>query len=106
MTVHHLQRAREAWLHLAYRANTGLKPFTYRELSEHVGCHPRSARWYLGVIQRHCAEHNLPALQALAVYKATGLPGSGYLGSRRTPEAHAAELARVYTVIWPTDAPF
>lgn len=106
MTVLHLHRAREAWRHLAHRANAGARPFTYGELSERVGCHPRAAGWFLRVIQEHCAEEGLPALQALAVYKATGLPGGGYAGSQRTPRAHAAELARVWSKRWPIEAPF
>ncbi len=96
MPVDHVERARQAWPILAKRANEKGKPFTYGELCAELGLHPRTASWFLGVIQEHCKREKLPALQALAVNKKTGLPGPGYAGSMRTPESHKAALHKVH----------
>ena len=82
-------------------------PITYGELSAHLDLHPRSARWFLGVIQEYCDGKKLPALQALAVNKRTRLPGVGYVGSLRTKVGHEQELQKVYKhgKQWPAKAP-
>ena len=103
----HVQRARRAWRQLVLTARKSRRPhtITYGVLSAKQNLHWRSAAWFLGVIQQHCDEKGLPKLQALAVNKRTGLPGSGYIGSRRAIE-HALEVARVRRRRWPLTAPF
>jgi hypothetical protein len=83
MKIDHFKRAAQAWPILAKQANKKGKPFTYGELCSKLGLHHRAAGWFLGVIQRYCYQEGLPPLQALAVNKRTGLPGSGYVGSSR-----------------------
>lgn len=105
MSVDHFARAKKAWPYLVKRAERGDPPFTYGELSALLGLHHRSARWFLGVIQEYCRRHKLPPLQALAVNKKTGLPGSGYVGSPRTTAEHKHALKRVRSKKWPSKAP-
>lgn len=106
--VDHKARARKAWPHLVRRARARGKPFTYTEIAERIGVHRRATAWFLGVIQTYLKKKGEPALQALAVYAATGLPGGGYHGSARTPEAHKRELEKVYAHAskWSLTAPF
>jgi len=106
-TPDHKARARRAWPILVKRARAGLPPLTYGELSGTLGLHARSAQWFLGVIQTHCSTRGLPPLQALAVNKATGVPGVGYVGSGRSPAQHARAVAavHVYGKKWPIAAP-
>jgi hypothetical protein len=106
MAVDHKSRARKIWPHLAKLAVKRRPPLSYGVLGGMVGVHPRVIRWPLGVIQRYCKEHGLPALQALAVNKKTRLPGVGYVGSPRTPRAHQTELRKVYNRSWKSTAPF
>lgn len=101
----HQSRAREAWPHLATRANGGGKPFTYRELGDLVGVHCRAVGWFLGEIQDYCDRHKLPPLQALVVQSTTGLPGGGYHGSNRTRADHARAVAAVHAHEWAKTPP-
>lgn len=101
--LHH-RRARRAWPKLVAAAKRG-EPLSYKDLSASIGLHWRAASWFLGVIQRYCAEMKLPRLQALAVNKQTHVPGKGYTGSRGR-SAHAREVKRVRAQRWPKKAPF
>ena len=106
--IDHEARARAAWPHLVRVAQKRGKPFTYTEIAAKIGLHRRATSWFLGVIQTHLRKKKEPALQALAVYAKTGLPGGGYHGSLRTASAHKRELERVYRHAhnWPLKAPF
>ncbi|WP_208943645.1 hypothetical protein [Paracidovorax avenae] len=105
MKIDHISRAKKAWPLLVDRALAGGNSYTYGELCAEIGLHHRSAQWFLGVIQQHCKLNGLPALQALAVNKKTKLPGSGYIGSYRTADAHAAELRKVFKEKWSRKPP-
>ena len=108
VAIDHEARARLAWPHLVKRARAGGIPFTYSQIAARIGVHHRATIWFLGVIQSHLKRKGEPALQALAVYAKTGLPGGGYHGSAIIPEAHKRELQRVYAFAekWPLVAPF
>lgn len=101
----HLPRAKAAWSLLVKRVRDGLEPFSYGELSNLVGAHPRSARYFLGIIQRYCDEHGPAPLQAFAVNSKTRMPGEGYHGSARTPADHAVAVANVRSAEWPLEPP-
>ena len=107
MAINHELRAKKAWPVLVKIAIDRKEPITYGELCATFGLHPRSARWFLSVIQEHCRKKRLPPLQALVVSKRTGLPGSGYVGSRRTKASHKKALQKVYLLgeRWPLKAP-
>ncbi len=100
----HRRRARRAWPKLVAAAKRG-ELLSYKELSASIGLHWRTASWFLGVIQRYCAEMGLPRLQALAVNQETRVPGIGYAGNRGR-RAHAREVDRVGAQRWPKKAPF
>lgn len=100
----HRNRARRAWPHLVRAASAGT-PLSYGELTDKMGLHWRAASWFLGVIQRFCAAHDMPRLQALAVNKRTRVPGKGYAGARGR-RAHAREVDRVRSHRWSKTAPF
>jgi hypothetical protein len=102
----HTQRARRAWPILVRRAAGGHAPLTYGDLCRPLRLHPRSARWFLSVIQDYCRTHGDPPLQAMAVNKKTKIPGVGYAGSARTRTAHASQVRRVMAHSWPSRAPF
>jgi hypothetical protein len=106
MSIDHVSRAKKAWPLLVQRAKEkNGSPFTYGELCAELGLHPRSASWFLGVIQSYCKRHNLPPLQALVVNKKTRLPGRGYTGSPSTRDDHDLELSKVRKYRWPSKAP-
>jgi alkylated DNA nucleotide flippase Atl1 len=107
MKIDHATRARKAWKILAVAARSGKPVTTYGALSAKLGLHPRSARWFLSVIQDYCSREELPPLQALAVNGRTGIPGVGYIGSGRTPADHKKDLKKVYALgkKWPLTAP-
>ncbi|KTT96136.1 hypothetical protein [Sphingomonas sanguinis] len=100
----HRRRARRAWPKLVAAAKHG-ETVSYSDLSASIGEHWRAASWFLGVIQRYCAEMGLPRLQALAVNKRTRVPGKGYAG-KRGKRAHRREIDRVRAASWPAKAPF
>jgi putative restriction endonuclease len=102
----HERRARKAWKILAKRASARLGPLTYKQLCDSMNLHWRSAQWFLGVIQRHCATFGLPPLQALVVNGRTRIPGDGYTGSMPTRSAHAKAVKSVERRRWPRSAPF
>lgn len=103
--INHRKRASKVWPILARRALNKDKPLTYGELCNKIGLHPRSARYFLSVIQIYCKKRNLPPLQALVVNKKTGVPGEGYIGSGRSQKEHGEALKKVYSYNWPTKAP-
>ena len=105
--VLHKQRAKAAWPILVRRARTGARPITYGDLCAQMGggVHPRAASYFLGVIQSHCAKTPKGAkLQALAVNKATGVPGGGFHGMTGAV-GYAKELAKVKSWNWSLKAP-
>jgi hypothetical protein len=106
MNIDHIERARRSWPHLAKRASQNLPPCTYKEICGEIGLHWRAARYFLGVIQRHCRANGLPPLQFLAVNAASRLPGRGCVGSPRTDAAQQEALRMIYAYPWPADAPF
>lgn len=100
----HVERAKAAWPILVHRARSANGPMTYGELSAAIGVHHRTARFFLGVIQRHCIENALPKLQALVVNKQTKVPGGGYLGERGR-KSHQREVAAVTAYAWSVRPP-
>lgn len=106
MSIDHVQRARAAWPHLVKRAKHGLPPYSYREICAEINLHWRSARYFLGVIQKHCRANGLPPLQFLAVNAATRLPGQGCMSAPRTHLAQQSALRAIYAHPWPATAPF
>lgn len=104
MSIDHVKRARDAWPILVRLARSGGEPMTYGQLCARMGLHHRAAGYFLGVIQRYCARKKLPALQALAVNKRTGIPGAGYAGAR-AQKSHAKEVERVRAHTWALLAP-
>jgi hypothetical protein len=105
MPIDQISRARDAWPWLVDRVRSGLKPFTYKELCEHLGLHHRAADHFLNVIQRECLARGWPNLAAFAVYGKTGLPGPGYAGSK-DHKAFEKDLESVRQHKWPTECPF
>lgn len=103
--IDHTARARLAWPVLAKCAKNG-KRISYGKLANAIGLHHRSARWFLCIIQEECRRQKLPPLQALAVNKATGFPGSGYVASKRKGKAYGQVLEQVAEYNWPNRAPF
>lgn len=106
MAIDHVQRARVAWPLLVDRAANGLPPCTYGQICAEIGLHWRSARYFLGAIQRHCRVNRLPPLQFLAVNAVSRLPGKGCVASPKTHAAHQSALGEIYAHRWPTAAPF
>jgi len=100
MAIDHFSRAKKAWPILVKRAQTTCEPFTYKEISNQIGLHHRSARWFLSEVQEFCSENNLPPLQALVVNKKTRLPGDGYYGSEITHKHHQKVLKKVSKEDW------
>lgn len=100
----HLRRARRAWPKLVDRARSGKDAFTYKQIAAIAGCHHRVAGHFLGDIQRYCAKHKLPRLQALAVNAQTTVPGEGYAGPTGRKK-HQRELERVRKHRWPKKCP-
>ncbi len=71
-----LAQASKAWRVLTEVACGG-GTITYTDLGARINMGPRSVRFPLSAIQRHCLEGGLPPLTVLAVSATTGLPGSG-----------------------------
>jgi hypothetical protein len=106
MAIDQTERARRAWPHLARRASQNLRPCTYKEICAEIGLHWRAARYFLGVIQRHCRANGLPPLQFLAVNAKSRLPGQGCADSPRNDAAQQDALRTIYAYPWPAEAPF
>lgn len=98
--IDHRSRATKAYPILVKVAKYKSK-ITYGEICTRIGLHPRSARWFLGVIQEWCEITDRPALQAVAVYKESGLPGPGYIASPCGGPAYMKMLKEVYKYKWP-----
>lgn len=103
--IDHCARARLAWPHLVTIARQKGQ-ITYGDLTAKLGLHHRSAHWLLGVIQTHCEMHELPPLQAVVVYRKTGVPGLGYRATPAGGSAYKRALNRVYAAPWENRAPF
>lgn len=80
--VDQFDRARRAWPILIEQAKQR-SPITYGRLAEKMELHPRVCRYFLGIIQDHCLEKDLPPLQSLVINKRTKVPGSGYFATPR-----------------------
>ena len=107
--IDHKERARRAWPLLVQRAQSRNKIslITYGQLTGKLGLHHRSASWLLGVIQRYCANHGLPPLQALVVNKRTRVPGAGYVGYGHGSKKLKQALTKVFLhKKWQLKAPF
>lgn len=100
-----LEQARAAWPHLVAAARAGTV-MTYGDLAGWVDLPPRRIGPPLELIQTECAARGWPPLQALAVYKATGMPGPGYTATARAGPGYVAALAAVRAFDWPDTAPF
>lgn len=106
MAIDHVQRARTVWPHLVARAANGLPPCSYGQICAEIGLHWRSARYFLGVIQRYCRANRLPPLQFLVVNAVSRLPGKGCASSPTTQAVHQNLLNEIYAHCWPIAAPF
>ena len=103
--INHRKRARKVWPRLVQIAQS--RGFiTYAEIAAFIGLHHRSARWFLGVIQRECRRRGLPPLQALVVNKQTRRPGSGYVASPVQGKGYRKTVRQVRAFDWPSTAPF
>lgn len=106
MAIDHTRAGQES---LAASGQPGPKEFasyTYKEICAEIGLHWRAARYFLGVIQRHCRVNGLPPLQFLAANAASRLPGRGCVGSPRTDAAQQEALRAIYAYPWPAKPPF
>jgi hypothetical protein len=103
--IDQVARARRAWPYLVDIANRRGR-ISYGDLCSKLKLHHRAAGWFLGVIQNYCRVNGLPPLQALAVNKATHIPGSGYAGSSRDGRAYRQALEAVYRTRWSKTCPF
>jgi putative restriction endonuclease len=97
--VDQYERAKRAWAILVECAKNR-KIITYGELAAKMGLHPRVCRFFLGPIQDHCLEHNLPLLQVLGVHTKTRLPGVGFRGALLDRDHIAAAQEKVFEADW------
>jgi hypothetical protein len=58
------ERAKRAW-ELLIELAKHKRYTTYGELGERMGVHSRTCRFFLGLIQEHCRERGIDALQSL-----------------------------------------
>ncbi|UTH49563.1 hypothetical protein KBW81_07375 [Loktanella salsilacus] len=79
---------------------------TYTGLTDMLGLHHRSARWFLGLMQAWLRENGYPHLQALVFAKHTGVPGEGYVASARGGKPYDQALQKVWNFTWPKNPPF
>ena len=105
MVIDHKARARAAWPYLVKQARLQ-QNITYGSIAGLLGLHHRSARWFLSVIQEYCSANSLPPLQVLVVNKRTGIPGSGYVASKRSEKALQKAIRKTCSFSWPKKAPF
>ena len=103
--IDHVVRARAAWEILYKLARKGRR-ISYGDLTEPLGLHHRSARWFLGVIQEECRRRDLPPMQAIVFNKRTGVPGAGYVATGKKGKAYRKAVRRVHEYRWPKKAPF
>lgn len=103
--IDHTARARRAYRILRRCARKGQR-ITYKDLTDPLGLHHRSARWFLGVMQTWFRENGYPPMQALVYAKHTGVPGTGYVASSRGGEPYDHALREVWSFPWPKKPPF
>lgn len=94
--INHYERAAKAWP-ILMNASSNKKLITYKDLSDLIGVHHRTARYYLEIIQNYCLEMNLPPLTILAVNQ-KGIQGLGFTACER--ENIECEKQRVYRFDW------
>lgn len=100
----HQQRARRAWPILIRTARTRERLLTYGQIGAMIGVHHRVCSYFLGMIQNHCRNAGIPALQVLVVNARTGLPGAGFTACRRTPGAIAETTRKVRNYFWKNES--
>ena len=105
MALDHTARARAAWPFLVKQAKLQ-QYITYGGIANQIGLHHRAVRHFLGIIQEHCAANNLPPLQVLVANKRTGLPGCGYIASKRSGILLLKAKQKTCKYKWPKKAPF
>ena len=75
------QRAAQLWSLLALAARNQ-EVLSYEMIGELTGLNKKGLGPYLGPIQNYCIRKKLPPLTAIAILKATGLPGDGFIGAQ------------------------
>lgn len=91
------ERASQIWAVLALAAKNR-QTLTYSMLSKLIGVPAAGLGKLLEPIQSYCLLHNLPPLTVLVVQQESGLPGSGYTGSKA--EEFARNLMLVFDYDW------
>lgn len=91
------ERASQIWAVLALAARNR-QTLTYSMLSKLIGVPAAGLGKLLEPIQSYCLLHNLPPLTVLVVQQESGLPGSGYTGSKA--EEFARNLMLVFDYDW------
>jgi hypothetical protein len=89
------ERAWQAWSLLAFAARNR-QTLTYEILAKLTGMHTAGIGAVLEPIQSYCMLNGLPALSALVVNKATGLPGVGFIAAEDVPR----EFVRIFEHDW------
>lgn len=117
MAADYVELARKAWPILVKVAKgelpsefLGEGKITYGELCEKIGLsreyyRPAVTSYFLGIIQEYCRWRGVPPLQAVAVNKATGVPGKGYEATLRNGKEYEEALKAVYEYPWPEKPP-
>lgn len=89
------ERAWQAWSLLAFAARNR-QTLTYEIVGKLTGMHTAGIGAVLEPIQSYCMLNGLPALSALVVNKATGLPGVGFIAAEDVPR----EFIRIFEQDW------
>lgn len=89
------ERAWQAWSLLAFAARNR-QTLTYEIVGRLTGMHTAGVGAVLEPIQSYCMLNSLPALSALVVNKATGLPGVGFIAAEDVPR----EFIRIFEQDW------
>ena len=89
------ERAWQVWPLLALAARNR-QTLTYEIVARLTGMATPGLGSVLEPIQSYCMLHGLPALSALVVNKATGLPGTGFIAAQDVPR----EFIRIFNHDW------
>lgn len=89
------ERAWQVWSLLAFAAKNR-QTVTYEIVGKLTGMHTAGIGSVLEPIQSYCLLNGLPALSALVVNKATGLPGVGFIAAEDVPR----EFIRIFDQDW------
>lgn len=89
------ERAWQVWSLLAFAARNR-QTLTYDIVAKLTGMHTAGIGAVLEPIQSYCLINGLPALSALVVNKATGLPGVGFIAAEDVPR----EFIRIFEQDW------